>query len=179
MSNFLKTFESFSGIEKRSRLSTQITSLLNNQIRNELESSQLYRSMASFLDDKGWIGASKYFWKSADEELVHMNKIYEYLYSMNCKAVTPGTSEVKQEWKSVRDVIEESLDHEIQVTNQWSDIANAAIDSGDDDTYSLAQWYLHEQIEEETKFRDILFKMNLDMPKWEVDKLFEELTKQS
>ena len=63
----------------------------------------------------------------------------------------------------------------MNVTKNWEDIAEAALSSGDNTTYEFSQWYLKEQVEEESKFRDILFKLNLDMPKYELDELFEDL----
>lgn len=44
-------------IEQMPRLSQTIANILNAQIKNELVSSQIYRGMSAWLDDKGWIGA--------------------------------------------------------------------------------------------------------------------------
>lgn len=179
----IKTFENFklltekANIENEVRLSEKLITVLNDQIKNELESSQIYMGMTCWLDDKGWIGASKYFFKSATEELTHMNKIYQFLFDRNCLAKVPTVDAVKQEFKDIREVVELSLEHEIEVTKMWENISNIAKESGDNTTYEFAQWFLLEQVEEENKFRDILFKMNLDMPKYELDELFEDLMK--
>jgi len=175
MIKHVKLFESFSGIENKSRLSDKVTKLLNEQIKNELESSQIYRAMSCWLDEKGWIGAQKYFFNSAKEELKHMDKLYEYIFDRNAKAKTPNVGDVETDFKDIREIIEKSLDHEMNVTKNWEDIAEAALSSGDNTTYEFSQWYLKEQVEEESKFRDILFKLNLDMPKYELDELFEDL----
>lgn len=170
----LKLFEQFDGIENKARLSEKIVGMLNDQIKAELESSQIYRAMSCWLDEEGWIGASKYYFKSAQEELVHMEKIYQYLFDKNCRALTPGCDEVNNDFDDIKAIVQESLNHEMEVTQMWNDIANAALDEKDNDTYALSQWFLKEQIEEETKFRDFLFKMRLDMPKYEVDEMFED-----
>jgi ferritin len=170
----IKLFEQFDGIEDKPRLSEKIVKLLNEQIKNELESSQIYRSMSCWTDDEGWLGASKYFFKSAQEELVHMDKIYEYLFDKNCRAKAPSINEVKSEFKDIKNVVEESLNHEMNITAMWNKIADAALTEKDNDTYALAQWFLKEQIEEEDKFRTFLFKMRLDMPKYEIDDMFGE-----
>ncbi len=157
------------------RLSEAITGILNTQIKNELMSSQLYLGMTCFLDDKGWIGASKYYFKTAKEELNHMNKIYDYLFDRNVKAVVPTTDDVKQEYSGIREILEASLQHEIEVTKNWNDISDKAKAENDNTTYEFAQWFLAEQVEEENKFREILFKLDLDMPDWKIDELFEAL----
>lgn len=166
-------FSIFEGIENEPRLSKEIAELLNEQIHNELQSSQIYRGMSCWLDDKGWIDAAPNFFKAAQEELVHMDKIYQYLFDRNVKAIVPTCEKVQQDFKDIRDVVETSLKHEIDVTKNWENISDAAEKDGDNTTYEFAQWFLKEQVEEENKFRDILDKMNLDMPKWKIDELFK------
>ena len=162
-------------IEQKPRLSKVITNILNTQIGNELYSSQIYRSFSAWLDDKGWIGGSELFFKYADEELGHMSKIYKYLYEKNAKAIVPNVKNVPLEFTDVRDLLEKALEHEMKVTKNWNDIANKAKSEDDNDTYSFALGYVNEQREEEEKIRNILFSVDLDMPKWKIDELFKNL----
>lgn len=166
-------FSLFEGIEDKGRLSDKITGILNKQIKNELLSSQIYRGMSCWLDDKGWIDASKYFFKSAQEELVHMEKVYQYLFDRNVLAKVPTVEGVKETFKDIRDVLEESLKHEMEVSVQWNDIAKEAKAENDNTTYEFSQWFIKEQVEEEEKFRNFIFKMNLDMPDYEIDDMFK------
>ena len=46
-------FSLFEGVEKEGRLSEKITNILNEQIKNELQSSQIYRGMSCWLDNEG------------------------------------------------------------------------------------------------------------------------------
>lgn len=162
-------------IEQKPRLSKGITGILNKQIENELYSSQIYRSFSAWLDDKGWIGGSELFFKYADEELGHMSKIYKYLYEKNARAIVPNVKNVPQEFNDVRDLVSKALEHEMKVTKNWNEIANKAKAEDDNDTYSFALGYVNEQREEEEKIRNILFSMDLDMPKWKIDELFKNL----
>lgn len=168
----IKMFEAFNGIEDKKRLSDSIIKILNEQIKNELDSSQIYRAISCWCDDNGLINASKYYFKSAQEELAHMDKIYQYLFEKNCKAVTPTCNEAKDSYKDITEVVQSSLDHEMQITKNWNDIADQALKEKDNDTYCLSQWFLKEQIEEENKFRDFLFKIRLEMPAWKIEELF-------
>ncbi len=168
-------FSLFEGIEDEGRLSEEITEILNKQIKNELMSSQIYRGISCWCDDKGWIDASKYYFKSAQEELVHQDKIYQYLFDRNVLAFVPNIDGVKQEFGDIREVVEYSLEHEMEITKNWEGISESAEDDGDSTTFEFAQWFLKEQVEEEEKFRNLLFKMNLDMPKWKIEELFKDL----
>jgi len=160
------------GIENKERLTKKVIDVLNEQIKNELVSSQIYRAMSCWLDNKGWINASKYYFKSAKEELTHMDKIYEYIFDKNCKAEVPKLEKVEDEFNDIREIVEKSLEHEIEVTEMWENIANLAKEEGDNTTYEFSQWFIKEQKEEEEKFRNMLFMMNLDMPKWKIEELF-------
>lgn len=162
-------------VEQKPRLSKSITSILNKQIENELYSSQIYRSFSAWLDDEGWIGGSELFFKYADEELGHMSKVYKYLYEKNARALVPNVKNVPQEFKDIRDLVEKALEHEMKVTKNWNDIANKAKAEDDNDTYSFALGFVNEQREEEEKMRNILFSMDLDMPKWKIDEMFKNL----
>lgn len=173
----IQLFESFNGIEDKSRLSEKIVKMLNEQIKNELESSQLYRSMSCWMDKNRLIGGNKLFFKYADEEFEHMKKIYNYLFDKNSDSETPETTKPESKFKNIRDVLEKSLEHENDVMKQWNDIANAALAEKDNDTYIFSQWFITEQREEQEKITDLLFKMDNDMPNWRIDEVFEEMSK--
>lgn len=167
-------------IENIERLNLQILSALNNQIRNEFQSSFMYRETSAWLDDKGWIDGSRLFFKYADEELDHAKKIYKYIFEKNCKAITPSDlGSITLSYSNIKDVISSALNHEIKITTDWNDIASLAKSINDHDTYNLALSFISEQTEEEEKFRNILFKINLDMPNYEIDELFADLLEKS
>ena len=65
--------------ENIERLNSSIQSILNQQIKNELISSQIYRAMSMCLDAKGYVNASKVYFKYANEELEHINKSIDKL----------------------------------------------------------------------------------------------------
>ena len=177
LENKVKLFEEFNGIEDKSRLSEKITKILNEQIKNELESSQLYRSISCWMDKNRLIGGNKLFFRYADEELEHMRKIYNYLFEKNADSETPETSKPESKFKDIREVLEKSLEHENNVMLQWNDIANAALEEKDNDTYIFSQWFITEQREEQEKITDLLFKLDQDAPVWRMDEIFEEMSK--
>ena len=179
MKNIIK-FDKFLNEDKivdLERLNEKILKILNEQIKNELNSSQMYRAMSCWLNHKKWPSGTKLFFKYADEEFTHMSKIYDYIFDKNCKAVVPVCDKQKDDYSDIRDIVESALEHEIEITKNWEDIANLARDEKDNTTYEFAQWFLKEQTSEEEKLRYILEKMDLDMPNYEVDKLFDNYEK--
>lgn len=160
------------GLEKLSRLSDNMTNILNEQIVAELESSQIYRAMACWLNKEGWPDATNYYMTTSDEELQHMRDLYTYMFLKNADVEVSNEFNVTTEFSDIRELVTRSLKHEMTITERWNNIANAAIAEKDNDTYQLSQKFLTEQLDEEEKFRTILEKINLDMPKYEIDRLF-------
>jgi ferritin len=178
----IKNYNSFTNridesVEDDKRLNDKVLEILNKQIKNELESSQIYRAISCWLDNAKWMNASKYYFKSAQEELTHMDKIYEYIFERNCLAEVPTVDKVKTNYSDIKQILEVSLEHEITVSENWEEIAELAKKVGDNTTYNFSQWFLNEQKEEETRFRDLLFKLSLETPKWKMDENFADLLK--
>lgn len=171
----LKLFEQFTGIEDKPRLSKEVIELLNEQIKNEVYSSHIYRAMSCWMDDQGYPNGCKLFMKYSDEELTHAKKIYGYLFDKNCKAKVPAIKAPNDEFDDVIDILNKSLEHEIEVSEDWENIAETAKNNKDNTTMFFAEWFLGEQTTEEIKFRDALFQARLDMPKWKLEELFKQM----
>ena len=161
-------------LDKQPRLSTEIQSLINKQIMNEMYSCNLYKQLSAWLDDNNWTAGSKLFLKYGNEETTHADKAINYMYDRNCRVDIQAIEKPVINVKNIRDVLTASLEHEIAVTNQWRAIAAAAFKEADFTTFGFAQWYINEQIEEEVKFRDFLFLLNLGMPDYFIEGKFEE-----
>lgn len=161
-------------LEDQPRICPIVLDLLNKQIKNELFSSQIYASMASWLDDKRWSNGSKLFLKYSKEEQVHMYKIYEFLFLKNCKAITSEIPEPPKDFSDIRDILTKSLEHEIEVTKNWFDISITARDNNCIDVFYFAEWFVAEQCEEEEKFRDLLFLLDKNIPDWKLEEIFGE-----
>lgn len=163
-------------VDKIEKLSNNIKQLLITQIHNELKTSQQYKQNASWMDANSFIGGQKIFLKWSNEEIEHMNNIYAYLFDQNCKIVVPEKElYVKIDFANTKEVFEETLKLEMTNTEQWRNIALESKNSADFQTYAFAEGYLKEQIEEENKVRNILFKINLGIPNWELDELLVEM----
>ena len=60
-------------------LKTNIETALNNQIRIEAESSQIYLSMACWAEAQGLEGVAQFMFNQSDEERQHMLKLVKYV----------------------------------------------------------------------------------------------------
>jgi ferritin len=133
----------------KSLLSTEIESLLNQQIKKEAHSSAIYLSMASWCDRNGFDGSADFFFKQSDEERHHQIKLYKYLLDMGGTALSPEISNIKIEFGSFREVFEDALEQEIAITQSFKNIAAHCHKEQDFVTMEFLNWFLREQREEE------------------------------
>jgi ferritin len=137
-------------------ISKKTIDLLQYRIQEEEMSVRIYLSMAMWLENEGYVNASKLWKKYSAEENTHANWAREYLLSFGVLPDTPELKKVKGSYKSFPDIIKKSFDHEIEITLQLKELANHAISTDDHMLYTLAEKYLQEQIEEHNKTQTLM-----------------------
>lgn len=142
-------------------LSSKIQSALNKQIELEASSSQYYLAMASWAEIQGFNGVSKFLYTHSDEERLHMLKLVQFINERGGKALIPALKQPPTTFKSVNEIFELILKHELQVTKEINSLVDSCLKEKDYTTHNFMQWYVSEQIEEETLARRILDKLKL------------------
>ena len=142
-------------------LSKRLEKALNDQIRIEAESSQVYLSMASWAEIKGLEGIAGFMYSHSDEERMHMLKLIKYVNERGGHAQISALKSPKTEFGSFQKMFEELYEHEIFVSNSINDLVHVTLEEKDYATHNFLQWYVAEQIEEEALARTILDKINL------------------
>lgn len=137
----------------------KILHLLNRQIRLEGESAQIYLSMSTWASNYGLEGTAKWFLQQYHEEVVHMLKFIEYINTQGCRAVISQLDVPPQDFKTIKNVFDETLKHELFIEHQLKDLLKEARAEGDITTEVFLHWYITEQIEEESNVRRILDKI--------------------
>ena len=94
----------------------KIEEALNNQVKSEAASSQLYLAMASWCEGQGLEGTANFFYQHADEERMHMLKIFKYINERGGKAIVSATPQPQIDFEHLNQVCEILLEHEIKVT---------------------------------------------------------------
>lgn len=143
------------------RISDNVLKKLNFQIFIEMEASQLYRSMASWCEFKGYFSAAGFLNNQAQEELTHLKKIQKYLLDRNCMPATPAVSQQPTNFSGLLDVIKKAYNHEKYVSSTYEALAENVLLEKDHTTYTFVQWFLKEQVEEEALFNKIIDKIDM------------------
>ena len=142
-------------------LSDTLTKALNQQINLEFYSSNLYLQMSSWCINHGLDGCAKFFREHADEEKMHMQKLFDYVNETGSYAVIGRIQNAKSEFGSVVEIFEETYAHEQHITRQINELVSIAFKESDFSTFNFLQWYVAEQHEEEQLFKAILDKVEL------------------
>ncbi len=142
-------------------LSKKIEEALNKQVTVEAESSQVYLAMASYAENLGFEGVSKFMYAHSDEEREHMLKLIKFINERGGYAKVSPLSAPPTEFGSFKDMFQNLFDHEVMVSKTINDLVDVSLQEKDYATHNFLQWYVSEQIEEEALARNILDKINL------------------
>ncbi len=142
-------------------LKEKIEKILNRQTEREGYSSLLYLSMASWAEASGYPGIAGWLYAQAEEEKDHMMKFIHYINDRGGRAVIPGLDTPPDKFEGIKPLFEAVLKHEQFISGSVNEIATTCVEENDHATQSWLQWFVSEQIEEESNVRDILDKLAL------------------
>jgi len=136
--------------------SQELIDLLNEQIRNELESSQVYLALSGWFDQTPWKGFAAKYRAAALEEHGHAMKFFDYLCDRDVKIFIHALPEPQAEYGSVLEAATAVLAQERRVTGEIRRLYALAEEEGDYETKQFLNWFLEEQIEEEKTAKDFM-----------------------
>lgn len=134
---------------------------LNNQLNAELYSSYLYLSMSSWFSSQNLNGFANWMRVQAQEELMHAIKFYDYLIQRDGRVLLVAVDAPPTGWDSPEAVFEHTYQHEQKVTELINDLVDLSISEKDHATHMVLQWFVDEQVEEESSASDILGKVKM------------------
>lgn len=139
----------------------KLEEICNRQVEREAYSSNLYLSMASWAETQGMSGVADWMYAQADEERVHFLKFVKFINERGGHAIIPALEKPPVEFKGVTEMFNEVLHHEQFITSSINDIVSMASDDKDYGLLNWLQWFVSEQVEEESSVRAIIDKLKL------------------
>lgn len=143
------------------RLSKEIEEILNKQVSKEAAAAQIYLSYGCWADSEAYAGVSNLLFRHAQEERNHMMKVMEYIMSRGGKVKISALSAPPKDPQNILDCFEKIFKHEVDNTRAIYKIVSKAQEEEDWATWNFGQWFVKEQIEEETLVMDILDKLEV------------------
>ncbi|WEK33461.1 MAG: ferritin [Candidatus Pseudobacter hemicellulosilyticus] len=142
-------------------ISSKIEAALNRQIDLEGYSSMYYLAMGSWAEVKGYNGVAQFLYHHSDEERLHMLKLFHYINDRGGHGEVPAFAAPQKNFDSIQQIFEIVLSHEVKVSNEINALVELCIQEKDYTTHNFLQWYVTEQIEEESLARQIIDKLKL------------------
>ena len=142
-------------------VSETIINLVNEQITKEQYAAQLYLSMSAWFYAQDLEGIGNYFRVQSKEELMHADKMFDYVNDIGGKVILNEIPKPPNEFSNAQEIFEKALDHERLVTKSIFNIVKAANDESDFATTSFLQWFINEQVEEEASASLLVTKIKM------------------
>lgn len=132
---------------------------LSHQINREIYSAYFYLGMSAYATSIGMNGVANWFTAQVKEELVHAQKMYDYINKQGSRVYLEAIEEPPQDFSSAKDLFAKTLAHEKNVTAMIKSLFDLAVQENDLETKEFLQWFVKEQIEEEATPAGILKKL--------------------
>ncbi|WP_310993315.1 ferritin [Aequorivita marina] len=146
---------------KTNRLSKSIADILNKQVKKEGEAAQIYLAYAIWADSEGYAGVSDLLFRHSGEERDHMMKVIQYIQERGGRAKITALSAPPENPKNLQECFEKIFQHEVDNTTAIYEIVSLSHEEKDWATWNFGQWFVKEQIEEETLVMDLLDKLKV------------------
>ncbi len=142
-------------------ISKAVEQAFNEQFNKELASAYIYAAMAADFESKNYSGFARWMTAQAKEEVEHAQKFYHFLLERGGRPLYDTVEKPQESWASVREVFEHALKHERFITKSIDELVNTARKHDDKASEVFLQWFVSEQIEEESTVESILAKFDL------------------
>lgn len=137
-------------------MSERLADAYAEQISLELASSHAYLQLAAYFADASLTGFESWMRAQAEEERLHALKFFDFVLDRG-NAIElgpiPGPGGLPG---SPLEAFETALAHERKVTESIRNLYELAQEEGDSASYTLLQWFLTEQVEEEATVGEIV-----------------------
>jgi len=142
-------------------LSDKMEKALNAQINAEIYSSYLYLSMSAYFGNLNLTGSATWMKIQALEEMTHAMKFYNFVEERGGRVKLVQVDSPEVEWSSPLVCFEEVLKHEQHVTALINDLVALSMEEKDFATHNFLQWFVGEQVEEESSADDVIQTLKL------------------
>lgn len=134
---------------------------LNAQVIAEQEAALVYTQLAYELDRLSFSGMRDWMFAQAAEERVHAQKFAQHLLDRGERVQLGDIKIPAIKINHPLEAFEASLRHEEKVSELIRELTRTADKVGDIDSRSLLNWFLDEQIEEESTVGEIIDRIKI------------------
>ncbi len=142
-------------------ISQAMQDAFNKQINEELFSAYLYASMANYFEDKSLKGFAHWMRLQSEEELVHTRRIVTFMNDRGGRVLLAAVAAPQSEWETPLSVFEAAYAHECHISGCINALSTKAIEEKDHASHAFLEWFVTEQVEEESNADEIVQQLKL------------------
>lgn len=143
------------------RLSDAMEKALSDQMNLENLQSSNYLSYGIWAADLGYAGISNFLFRHAQEERDHCIKFMQYVLNRGGKPKIDALPEPAKDPSSLTECFNRVFQHEVENTTAIYKLVDLAMEEKDWATWNFLQWFVKEQIEEETLAMNMIDKLKV------------------
>lgn len=132
---------------------------LNEQMKNEFFSAYLYMAMAGYFQSEDLPGIATWMRVQALEEMTHGEKFFQFICDAGGRTDLRGFAAPRNDYSSPLETFEFGLMHEQFVTERIGKLMDLAREEKHHAAQIFLQWFVTEQVEEESNFNLIIRKL--------------------
>jgi ferritin len=129
---------------------------LNVQIAREFAAAHQYTAVGAYYTAETFPQLARYFYAQADEERGHALKMVDYLLDRGAQVDFGAIDSPRTTFPDHVAPIAIALDQERQVTVRINELVAIARETKDFQSEQFLDWFLQEQVEEESSMQDLL-----------------------
>jgi ferritin len=138
------------------QISNALVDMLNEQIAHELIASNQYLQLATYFDRQALRKLSEFFYKQSEEEREHALKFVHYMTEVGGNVRILEIPAANYDVNSAEQAFQMSLDWEKEVTRRIHAMMDQAVSEKDYASQAFLQWFVTEQVEEESSMETML-----------------------
>jgi len=133
----------------------------NEHLTLEFRASHEYLAMSVWLAEHDLPGFSAWMRKQSSDELMHAQRVIDHLVERDQRVVLPAIPQPPADWPSASSLVAHVLKNEQEVTSSIGALYATAERTSDRPAQVMLQWFVTEQMEEESSARAILGRLKL------------------
>lgn len=130
-------------------INQRIKAMMNQQIKNELESYYIYLSMVAYFHSLNLDGMAHWLRCQAHEEMTHAMKFFDYIIDRGDRVELLDLKQLQTSWNSPAEAWQSAYQHEQFITGKINELMKAAREENEYITEPLIAWFINEQVQEE------------------------------
>ncbi len=142
-------------------LSKKMTKTMSDQVVAEFYSAYLYLSMSAYFEARGLGGFAAWMKAQALEEMTHGDKFFHYINERDAQVYLGAIDAPPAQWQSPLAVFNDVYQHEQKVTAMINNLVTIARSEKDYASEGFLQWFVDEQVEEESTAKNIVDQLTL------------------